>query len=128
MFFLAVCLKLCSFLVRNQFSSKRDQFVKTFICNKTEFGWLKCGAELTEGQSLLTWGHPQGWAGFWPLQNHLLALEELTQPGKAPGSFGSDCWSLTEITHHQKRLPWEYLISFAIVLSKSVPVEVLKSW
>lgn len=94
MFFLAVYLKLRSFLVREQFSSKRDQFVKTFIYNKTEFGWLKHGAEVPEGQSLLRWGHPRGCAGFKPLQNHLLALGGLTQPGKAPGSFGSDCWSL----------------------------------
>lgn len=91
MFFLAVYFKLCSFLVRDQFSSNRDQFVKTFIYKKPEFGWLKRGAEVTEGQSLLRWGHPQGCAGFKPLQNQMLALEGLTQPGKAPGSFGSDC-------------------------------------
>lgn len=46
-------VKLCSFLLREQLSSNRDQFVNTFIYSKTEFGWLKHGEELTERQSLL---------------------------------------------------------------------------
>lgn len=49
MFFFVVYFKLYSFVVREQFSSIRYQFVKTFSYKKTEFGQLKHGAELIEG-------------------------------------------------------------------------------
>lgn len=97
--------------------------MKTFICNKTEFGWLKYGAELTEGQ-------------FMGSSMRLSWVQAPPEPsvgtgGTDPawrGSFGSGCWSLPKLTCHQKRVHWGYLICLTIDLSKSVPVEVIKTW
>lgn len=74
--------------------------MKTFIYKKTEFGWLKHGEELTERQSLLRWGHPWGFAGFKPLQNHLLALE-----GTDPAWKGSRKLWIRLLVPHINNMP-----------------------